>query len=452
VPNLSEENSQRNSKLRDRGEKEMNKRQNIRWTLGLVSFLFILGSPFTGGADSGAIPLGLHPYITVQEEYSSNIFLTKRDKVYDFITTVNPGLKFSALSEKNYGIDLDILAAYTYYAKNHDLSYFSPSGTLNAWYAMSQNLTFRVRDYLIRSDEGREQAYSSGAQPDQFVLSTVRGQKAIYIRNVVEPAVEYHFGKEDSLSILYRNNFYHNDNALFEDSQENTINPRFTYWFDIRNGVALEYFLTYGSYARSPGQVAEGVRARYTYRFSRNTSIFGEYAFEKEHFESPGDDYHIHSPNIGIEYKFSPTLTGTAQGGYFWQLSNQGSETSGPSYNVSLTKTAQKTAYTLAFQGGYTEDYFTAQNLGLAKYYRAYGTVNHQLTEKTTVGLTGSVERATFSSDQKDWIWGIWGSLSYRLFKWMTVAMEVSYREDHSNIDTASYSEYRGILRLTAAY
>jgi len=447
----------------------MNKRQNLRWTLGLVSFLFILGSPFTGGAQTGVtggaqtgvtggaqrgdIAPGFHPYITVQEEYSNNIFLTKRDKVDDFITLVYPGLRFYALSEKNYGIDLDILAGYTYYAKNHDLSYFSPSGTLNAWYAMNQNLTFRVRDYAIRSDENRESLYSAGAPSDQFVISTVRGQKAIYNRNVVEPSVEYRFGKEDSLSILYRNNVYHNDNSQFEDSQENTINPRFTYWFDIRNGVSLDYFLTFGSYARSPDQVVQGARPRYTYRFDLKTSIFGEYYFERDHFKFPGVDYDVHNPSIGIEYRFSPTLTGTAQGGYFWSLPNQGSEARGPTYTISLTETSPKTAYTLTFQGGYTEDYFTAQNLGLTKYYRAYGTILHQLTGKTAVRLTGSVERESFpSSDQKDWIWGIWGDVSYRLLKWLTVGMQVSYREDHSNIDAADYSEYRGIIKVTATY
>ena len=80
-----------------------------------------------------------------------------------------------------------------------------------------------------------------GASPDQFILSTQRGVHAIYLRNVVEPSMEYRFGRENLLSVLYRNNIYHNQSPLFEDSQENTVNPRLNYWFDIRNGITLEY-------------------------------------------------------------------------------------------------------------------------------------------------------------------------------------------------------------------
>ena len=242
----------------------MEKRQSRIWTLGLVCLLFISGTPFTVSADSEKILPGFHPYLTVGEEYENNIFLTNKDKIDDFITTINAGLKFSALEAQTYGIDLNFAAGYTYYARHHDFNYFSPSGALNAWYAATPRLTFRVREYLIRSDESREQTYlenrytvliySANALPDQFLLSTVRGQRAIYIRNVAEPSVEYKFAKDGLISVLYRNNIYHNQNPQFEDSQENTINPKLTYGFNIRNGVTLEYYLTFGSYERSPDQ------------------------------------------------------------------------------------------------------------------------------------------------------------------------------------------------------
>jgi hypothetical protein len=430
----------------------MKKRGSIGGVFGCVSLLFILGSPSIGGAESESILSKIHPYISAQEEYNDNILLTNRNKVDDFITTVNAGLKFSALSEKTYGIDLDFAAGFTYYAKHHNFDYFSPSGALNAWYAATPTLTFRIRDYLIRSDAATEQVYSANASPGQFLLSTERGQHAIYIRNVVEPSVDYQFAKDGTISVLYRNNIYRNQNPLYENSMENTINPKLTYQFDIKNGVSLDYYLTSGTYQRSPDQLAQGVTPRYTYRFNPRTSIFGEYHFEWQDFESPGVDYNVHSPSLGIEYKFSPTLTGTAQGGYFWQIPDQGPRTTGPSYNLSLIKSAEKTTYTLSFQGGYTEDYFTAENRGFAKYYRTYGTISHQLMEKLSVRVTGSLERPTFSDGQKDWIWRIYGNASYQLLRWLSVFLQLGHTEDHSNLDNFNYSDYRAIVGATATF
>ena len=133
----------------------MKKRQSIGWVFGFVSLLSILGSPSIGGAESESILSKFHPYITVQEEYNDNILLSNRNKIDDFITTVSAGLKFSALSEKNYGIDLDFAGGFVYYAKHHNFDYFRPSGTLNVWYAAPPPLTFRIRDYFMVSDAGK---------------------------------------------------------------------------------------------------------------------------------------------------------------------------------------------------------------------------------------------------------------------------------------------------------
>jgi hypothetical protein len=118
---------------------------------------------------------------------------------------------------------------------------------------------------------------------------------------------------------------------------------------------------------------------------------------------------------------------------------------------VGLTETAEKTTYALSFQGGYTEDYFSAQNLGFTKYYRAYGAINHRLSERMSVGFTGSLGRPTYS-DRKDWIWDIRGNASYVLFKWLTVAFVPSYSEDHSSLNTFNYCDYRGMFRVTATF
>lgn len=438
------------------------KARRIGWVNWVLLTLFFIGIPSFVHADISDILLKFYPYITAQEEYSNNILLSPNaTRLPDYITTVTPGLRFSTLQAGAYGIDLDVSGGYTYYKKNNDFNYWNASGRLNSWYAVTPSLTFRLRDYLTRADAARENQYGNlynaegqyigDTQPDQYLLSTQRGVHAVYLRNVVEPSIDYRFGRENLLSVLYRNNIYKNQNPQFEDSMGNTLNPRLTYWFDIRNGVSLDYYLTLNTYQRSPDQLVNGVTPRYTYRFNPRTSIFGEYHFEYQDFESPGVDYYVHRPSFGIQYLFSPTLTGLAQGGYFWQIPKQGSKTQGPSFNLSLTQRTERTLYTLSVQGGYTQDYVTAENLGFTKTYSGYGTIQHRLTQRLAVGLTGYMGRYLYSTDEKVWDWGVRGGPSYLVFRWLSVSLEAAYRGNNSNISTNDYTEFRGMFRITLA-
>ncbi len=232
---------------------------------------------------------------------------------------------------------------------------------------------------------------------------------------------------------------------------ENTLNPKLAYWFDIRNGVSLDYRLTLDTYQVSPDQLINAVTPRYTYRFNPRTSIFGEYHFEYQDFESPGVDYYVQNPSLGIQYNFSPTLIGIAQGGYFWQVPKRGSKTQNPSFNVSLSQTGQNTQYTLSLKGGYTEDYVTAQNLGFIQTYGGYGTIQHRLTQRLSIGLTGSMSRDLYPhpNPRKDWVWVASGGFSYSLFQWLELSLVASYIGDNSNISVNDYTQFRGMFTIT---
>jgi hypothetical protein len=441
----------------------------IKLILGFIALLTIL-SPKFADAEFGDVFKYFQPYISAQEEYNSNIDLTSTNPREDYITTVSPGFRFSTLprgevtrakqaptAEKKFGVDLDFNAGFVFYAKEEDNNYTSLNGLLNAWYLPTQRLAFRVRDYLIRSDEIREADFSATAIEGQvFISRTTR--RVPYYRNVFEPSIEYRFGKENILGINYRNNIYEVQSRNYEDSQENYVNPRFIYWFNIRHGITLEYGLTFGEFERSPDLIGHMGTGRYTYRFNPRTSIFGEYTYLFRDFDPPSIDYDIHRPSLGIEHAFSPTLTARIQAGYYWQNPERRSTTDGFFGDMSVSQRTERTTYTISLQGGYTEDYFTTENLGFNRYYRAIGRVNHQLLEKMTIGLFGSFEWIKYyggvveTPRQIDRIWAVGGNAAYQLFRWLGLSLEGSYRENHSNIDMADYTEYRGIFRVTASF
>jgi hypothetical protein len=447
----------------------------MKW---LAFGLFLMLLPTISHAWSEDILSHFQVYITAEEEYNSNIDLTpnklKRD---DFITTVSPGLRFSTskrspvtgefrkapTAEERFGVDLDFRAGFVFYAKEHDDNYISLDGTLNAWYAFTRNFSFRVRDYLTRSDEIREADYSTTAIEGQTLLSRANRREP-YFRNVFEPSLEYRFGRENLFALNFRNNIYDIKSDESEDSMENYINPRLTYWFNIRHGVYLEYGLILADFDNLPDWVGHMAAGRYIYRFNPRTSIFGEYTQLWRNFDNPsvGEntsiDYVIYRPSIGIEHAFSPTLSGRVQLGYFWQNPDKGSTTDSFFYDVSLIKRAGKTTYAVSSQGGYIEDYFTLENLGFTKYYRVVGRISHQLLQKMTIGLFGSYEWAKYPGTviedkiQKDQIWVIGCNASYQVLRWLKVSLDASHRENRSNIESRDYSEYRGIFRITATY
>jgi uncharacterized protein (PEP-CTERM system associated) len=138
--------------------------------------------------------------------------------------------------------------------------------------------------------------------------------------------------------------------------------------------------------------------------------------------------------------------------GCFWQIVQKGSNEVGPLYDIVITQSAERTTYTLGVQGGYTEDYFTAQNLGFAKYHQVIGTITHQLTQEAALNFSGRFQRPTYTSGEFDNIWGVGTGVSYRILRWMTLALDFSYAQNHSNKESNNYTDFKGIFRITATY
>ena len=431
--------------------------------------LLILGLPTIVCADNKDVLSRFQLYGVIDETYDSNVNLTPINEKDDFITTFSIGVRFSTLpksettgefqrpsapEETRYGISLDFLPGYVVYAKGTNENYVSLSGNLDAWYTWGKNLTLRVTDSLIRSQEPLEQSYTSGALPGQILLGNQIG-RPIYFRNVFQPSLEYRFGREDLISINYLNNVYMNQSPFFQDSTENYINPRLVYWFDIRNGISVEYGLDLGDFEDDPEMTGNLAKGRYTYRFNPRTSVFGEYDFVYRDFAENTQgvvDYSIQAPFLGLEHAFSSTLSLRAQLGYFWQIPEQGSNETGPLYNILLTQRSERTTYTLGLQGGYTEDYFTADNLGFAKYHQAIGTMTHQLTQKTSATLSARYQRPKYNDGRIDNIWGVGGNASYQWLRWLNLILDLSYAEDDSNRNINDYTDFRAMFRISATY
>lgn len=415
-----------------------------------IAFIILLAISAASDTRAAEPTKSFHPGLSIKEEYSDNLNLTSANEKEDSWTTIQPGFQCYTSSVKSR-FQLDYLLGLVYYGKNSDLNYISHEGSMNLEYQPWKHINFSFKNAYLRSDEPREREYFTQTAENKYVLSIER-QRAVYWRNVAAPTLEYQFGKNNRLGINYQNNSYRTQNSASQDSQENTLSPYLSYWFNDNNGISLDYGYTEGDFDKDPDMKENKATASYTYRMDQRSSLFAEYFHSRRSFDQPGVDYTISRPALGITYSPSPKLGATLEAGYYWMDSEAGSDNNGFSYMGELHNIDPITTYQISFQGGYTEDYFTAQNLGFSKYHRLTGSLKHMLNRHSSLDFLGSVERAEYSTGQEDTIWGLNGKLSIMPLKWLTFMLELSHLETRSNVDSAQYAENRAMFVVTATY
>jgi uncharacterized protein (PEP-CTERM system associated) len=117
-----------------------------------------------------------------------------------------------------------------------------------------------------------------------------------------------------------------------------------------------------------------------------------------------------------------------------------------------LTQRSARTTYTLGFQGGYTQDYNSAENLGFGKYHQIIGTIAHQLAREAAVTFSGRYQRPEYSDGRTDNLWGATGGISYQFLRWLGAGFDLNYEENHSNRDADDYKDFRATFRISASY
>ena len=84
----------------------------------------------------------------------------------------------------------------------------------------------------------------------------------------------------------------------------------------------LDYAYTNGDFEASPDLNGHKVTARYMNRFNQKATAFLEGAYTKKIFGSvfavPLMNYTIYESSVGLTYAFTPSLTASAQIGYYW--------------------------------------------------------------------------------------------------------------------------------------
>jgi hypothetical protein len=387
------------------------------------------------------------PAISIGELYDDNIDLENTNKKTDWITTISPSINLNIISE-NGSLLFNYAPTIVRYKNQDQYNTLRHSGTLTFNENFSSHLRFNLTDTFTKSEDPIEQSIG---------IYGLRQTRSVYHRNDGDVSVTYLFGAEDTLRLGYNNSLLKNKDITLEDNTISSPSAGLTYWFNVKNGIELNYQRTLADFSRedngTPSDAYTGNTAgiRYSYRFSQHTTASLAYDLNTRVFEGATENYDIHESNVNLTHSFKNDVLLSLSGGYF-QLKNEHSpDDNGFSYNASLTKNFNRGNFTIGGSGGWREGYQEAIRTGLIKYWGADSHFSYQITERfenhASFSYMQNKEEATERkyktySGSYGWRWSF--------LRWFSLSVDYTRSDRRDEIDALSYVDNRVMMSLTA--
>jgi hypothetical protein len=396
--------------------------------------------------------------IGIAEQYDNNLNLSETNRESDWITLIGPSLTFNIKTEYTEA-ELAYDLRYAYYLRNNDNNGFRHYLNLSGLdgIPLSEKVTLDLVENLDISEDPIE--------INEQVTST-RGSRKRYYRNTAGARINYHFGERDTFSVGFNHFLLINNDSDVADSQRFQPSAGITYWFNIRNGIRLNYRFT-RAVIEGPEDFDEHYAATtYTHRFTSRTQADVTYTYDNFHYKQEGtvtsrdgettvrqEDYVVHTGRLGLRHQFTQYLSGIISGGYyFWdrESSKDESQFTGDA-TLNGTFRLERGGISLRSSTGYRQQFFEAENLGFSRYYLASGTFDYKLLEELSTSLSTFFRRDEYkqtTNDRVDNTWGGAASIRYEVSGWFTVSFGYSYRERDSSDSVNDYRDNRFTINL----
>lgn len=426
----------------------------------------ILGNFFEGVSSTpskGAYRVEIIPRISIQGEYDDNLFLRNSNVVGDYLTTLSPGIKLVANSDTN-GIDLDYEFGWVRYHNGTRNNYVRHLGGLKLWQKLGSGLTFRLEDYYIKSDDilaALNQIPVSQRIPDPETLQA-------YQRNNARALFEYEFAPESSISAGYVYNFSENEDPNSEDTVEYGPVAGFSYWFNQRNGIEVDYEFLRTDY-RTEGTAIEArpdldrqdILGRYLRRFTGRTTGLLQYGLFIRDFPDVSVNYQLHDFSGGFDHVFSSRTSISLGAGYYRATGDTNIK---PGYNflASLDRNFERGRLSLKLLHSFDQGYTEVVPRGFTVFSEGLVSGNYNLVENLKLYGYLSYRRNDYSEDELDFIAGetvpndqtYRGNcgLTWQFYRW--AFLDIGYLHTRRISDDANrdFDDNRFTLKLTGSY
>ena len=358
-------------------------------------------------------PVEVHPFLSVQETYSDNIFLVPDYKKHDFITTLAPGAQLK-LPFRRHALFLSGTATIVNYAKysSENKTDWTLSGAGDFYFGSRINL--KISDSYLENHEPRSQSAVSYVEK--------------YKNNNASASLTYVLADVSKLQLDYTNAYWKFKNSGFRSRDENTVS-------------AYAY-----------------------YRVMPKTSLFTEYEFKNVYFtEKAGGsdlDNKVHSALFGLTWELSELSKGTVKGGYLYKTFDDTSRKDFGTFVASLELSHRFSDYNAIKLAGARE---VNESSLLGTSYSISTGINgeftHKFNDRFSAALKAAFNDEVFSNvvagdsvKRNDQVVLGGAKATYAFRRWMDSTLEYYIRRKDSNVSAYDSTENNISLTLKAFF
>lgn len=399
------------------------------------------------------------PTISVDGEYTGNVFYAREDTEADFITIVSPGFDLE-IDGKNKGLTLSYIPGASFYSNNSENDAFRHNASLRSWIDFSRTLRVEIYDNLQRTEEPLnrpEDIVAVDPETTTIIDSTRRVGREPFTTNTAGIRLTQQIGKTDSLSVEYVYRLLENEAADLEDNASH--NPSLTYSHQFDPFLSLDVDAAYeqGMFSGDSDDFDNWQGGfTLTRQFTKKLSGNVRYAHTYMDFDGVSLDYHVFDPSVGFSYVLDEDTSLSLNVGYFLQDRQDGDDESGLSLDGNIGKSWQFRRGAIIINGatGYGESYLGAENLGFTTYYQASARGNYSFTKSFSGRILGSFRKNDYvntTDDRNDKIATASIGFTYDplTISWFNVSLTYTYNKMDSSVDENDYEEDRVQLNVT---
>lgn len=401
-------------------------------------FVFLLLSPSNSFAERHSV---VTASISVSEEFTDNLFLSRDGRESDWITTVTPALDYSLLGQHDE-ITVSYAPGFAWYYKNPDQNNVRQSVSITGYTELGSHTELNVTDTFIQTEDPSSR--------DESEDQTVYTSREPYYVNTATAEILHQFGPADTVSLGYTDMFRHSTDPDEEDSKGHATTLGLDYWFLPYLGTETDLTYTRGEF--SGGELGGGSddfdlwmgTLRLIREFSSQFDAFIQYAHTDMNYRGRTADYQVYDASAGMEYGMEEDMLAAFSVGYVvWAQADRDEE--GRGYvTIDFSRTFRRTSFSLGAASGYQETYFGAENLGFDWYSEVSGSVSRSISRRLSGTISGDYRRDAYAEtedDRTEYTWTGTADLTCEIFTWMLTSLTYFHRNRDSSTDENDFTE-----------